>query len=107
MRRALIVGLVLVLVLLLVALAAACGSSTGGGASSSAGSTRSFTAFTSCLKQHGVKPLAGFGGGQPPSGSPPNGGSRPQPSAARQKALAACRQYAPQGGQGGFGSPSG
>ncbi len=103
MRRALIVGLVLVLV----ALAAACGSSTGSGASSSAGSTRSFTAFTSCLKQHGVKPLAGFGSGQPRSGSPPDGGSRPQPSAKRQKALAACRQYAPQGGQGGFGSPSG
>ena len=102
MRRALIVGLVLVLV----ALAAACGSSTGG-ASSNAGSTRSFTAFTSCLKQHGVKPQAGFGSGQPPSGSPPNGGSRPQPSAKRQRALAACRQYAPQGGQGGFGSPSG
>jgi hypothetical protein len=103
MRRALIVGLILVLA----TLAAACGSSTGNGASSNAGSTRSFTAFTSCLKQHGIKPLAGFGSGQPPSGSPPNGGSRPQPSAKRQNALAACRQYAPQGGRGGFGSPSG
>jgi hypothetical protein len=103
MRRGLVVGLVLVFA----TLAAACGSSTGTGASSNAGSTRSFTAFTSCLKQHRVKPLAGFGSGQPPSGSPPNGGSRPQPSAQRQKALAACRQYAPQGGQGGFGSPSG
>jgi hypothetical protein len=96
---------IICLLLVLAATAAGCGaSSSGGSPSSSAGTTRSFTAFTTCLKQHGVKPLAGFGGGgQRPSGSRPTGGSRPQPSAKRQQALAACRQYAPQGGQGGFG----
>jgi hypothetical protein len=92
---------------MLAALVASC----GGGAGSSTTSTTansSLTAFTSCMKQHGVTPRAGFGGGQPPSGSPPSNGNQPQRpavSAKVQKALVACRSLRPQGGGGGFGGP--
>lgn len=98
--------------LIALATAAGCGSSSssGGSATTTTNATgaRSFAAFTSCLKRHGVKSLgAGFGGGQPPSGSPPSGGTPPQLSAKMQKAIAACQEFAPQGGQGGFGAPPG
>jgi len=98
--------------LLLVLAAAGCGSSSSssGGSATTTNATgaRSFAAFTSCLRQHGVKSLgAGLGGGQPPSGSPPSGGTPPQLSAKMQKAIAVCQKFAPQGGPGGFGAPPG
>jgi hypothetical protein len=99
-------------IVIVIAAAAGCGSSSSGGSgatTTNATGARSFAAFTSCLKQHGVKSLgAGLSGGQPPSGAPPSGGTPPQLSAKMQKAIAACQQYAPQGGQGGgFGAPPG
>lgn len=92
------------LAVLLALVLAACGGSSGSSTQSSSTATRSFAAFSSCLKTHGVS-LGGFNGGQPPSGQPPSGGTPPQLSAKTQKAIAACQQYAPRGGPGGFGPP--
>jgi hypothetical protein len=110
------------LVVLVAALCVGCGSSSGNdgagnGNGSSSGARSGLAAFSSCLKQHGVK---SFGGGQPPGrgappsggqqpsgGCPPGGGSFPQLSGKVQKAFSACQKYLPAGGQGGFAPPPG
>jgi hypothetical protein len=77
-----------------------------------AGGSASFTAFRTCLTQHGATlPQGGgfgrrgaggaAGGGQPGAGA----GARPTPSPALQKALAACASLRPSGGFGGAGRP--
>jgi hypothetical protein len=114
MRRHLAIGLVL---LLIAAHVAGCGSTAGASSSSSSSTKRSFTAFTACLKRHGIngfgsgQPPGGGqfpnGGGQPPSGSPPSGGQPPNISSKMQKAFAACSSLAPRSGQGAFGPPGG
>jgi hypothetical protein len=103
---------------------AACGSSSAAGSSASsstskASGTASLTAYTNCLKQHGVT-LPNFGGsGGPPTGGAGAGGETPPsfgsggatPGGGNfannpkfQKAEAACKSLRP---SGGFGSPGG
>jgi hypothetical protein len=93
---------------------AACGSSSASGSVGSTSSsvpkssaTASRTAYTNCLKQHGVTlPSRGngatgppAGGGGIPSGTPPSSNNP-----AFQKASNACKSLRP---SGGFGGPSG
>jgi hypothetical protein len=116
MRRPAPAGLVVALLLLV----SGCGSQSGSGTSSGTSSQqRSLAAFSTCLKQHGVKGFGapgqgqGFSGGAPPSsgqfqGQPPSGGGFPGISSRTRKAIAACRAFAPrwQNGTppGGFGN---
>ena len=81
---------------------AACGGGSSGSASSStstsspAGRGAQSSAFTACLKQHGVTlPAGGFGNGGGPGGGGPGGPSGPPPNGFR-----------PPGGTGGGGRPS-
>jgi hypothetical protein len=113
----------------------ACGGSSGSAASSSTsttggGSNGQNSAFTACLKQHGVTlPAGGFGGngagpggggpprgatGSLPNGSPPIGGSGGRgpsisiPGVSRQDlqaAFSACRSKLPSGRFGGGANP--
>ena len=105
MRRVeLLIGIVTLL-----ALATACGgtsSSARSGSGSGTGTGRADTsAFTSCLEEHGVE--LPDQNSQPPQGAPPSQGGQPpsgpvpggQMSQTFRKALEACQQYAPQGGQ--------
>jgi hypothetical protein len=97
---------------------AACGSSSASGSVGSSSSsvpkssaTASRTAYTNCLKQHGVT-ISAAGGGGIPSGAPPSFGSEGAAPAqgnlsnnpAFQKASNACKSLRP---SGGFGGPSG
>jgi hypothetical protein len=118
-------GFVLLLVGVVPLVLAACGSSSANGSSTSTtkpSGAASETAYTSCLKQHGVT-LPNFGGGAgrapgsgetPPSFTPGSsipggfgggGGFRNNPKFA--KAAAACKSLRPAGGFGGFGRGSG
>lgn len=105
---------------------AACGSSPAAGSSTSSttaksSGTASLTAYTNCLKQHGVTlpnfPNGSGGpptGGSVPSGTPPSFGSGGSPPAGGnfannpkfQKAAAACKSLRPSGSSG-FGGPGG
>jgi len=105
---------------------AACGSSSPAGSKANASTskssgTASLTAYTNCLKQHGVT-LPNFangsgppgGGGSVPSGTPPSfgpGGSAPAGgnfgnNPKFQKAATACKNLRPSGSSG-FGGPGG
>ena len=112
MRPDLAIGLVL---LLIAALVAGCGSTAG--TSSSSSTKRSFTAFTACLKRHGIN---GFGSGQPPGGGQfPTGEAASLVGLSAQRrpatehliedaeAFPACSSLAPPSGQGAFGPPGG
>ena len=97
---------------------AACGSSSASGANASStkpSGRASRTAYSNCLKQHGVT-LPNFTGG---TGGPPAGGETPpsftpgsgaggfRSNPAFQKAATACKSLRPSGGFGGFGGSGG
>jgi hypothetical protein len=95
---------------------AGCGGSTTSTTSGAPGapSQAAFAQFRTCLAQHGVKAPSGGGppAGGPPTGQPPGSGQPPAgfggaPSKKMQRALQACRQYAPRPPGGGFVPPSG
>jgi hypothetical protein len=99
---------------------AACGSSSANGSSTSPSKpsgAASTTAYTACLKQHGVT-LPNFGSGGRPGGETPGGGETPpsftpgsggaggggfRNNPAFSKAAAACKSLRPSGGFGGSG----
>jgi len=98
-------------------LLAACGSSASGSGTTTTkpSGTASLTAYTNCLKQHGVT-LPNFTHGSIPTGGTrptftPGSGSRPSGFGSGgfssnpkfEKAAAACKSLRPSGGSGGFG----
>ena len=99
---------------------AACGSSSAAPSttSGSGASKASATAYTACLKQHGVTlpSFPGGSGGPPPGGGTPpsfgSGGTGPGGGGFGnnpkfQEAAAACKSLRPSGGFGGFGGSGG
>jgi hypothetical protein len=116
----------LVLIGVIPLLLAACSSASASGSASSTtkpSGTASRTAYTACLKQHGVT-LPSFTGGGGRPGANAAGGTRPAftpgsgsfPGGGRggfannpkfQKATAACKSLRPAGGFGGFGRGGG
>jgi hypothetical protein len=121
-RRMSVIGIV-TLVGVAPLILAACGSSsaapsTTSGSGASKSSKASATAYTACLKQHGVT-LPSFPGG---SGGPPAGGGTPPTFGSGgsvpggggfannpkfQEAASACKSLRPSGGFGGFGGSGG
>ena len=113
MRRFLVFGVLPVLAATLVL--AGCGGSGSAGAAAASGAAGTATAsaglsaFTTCLKQHGVTVRPGQFGARPRgSFSPsafPTGSPRPRPSLAGRDSAAfkACAKYAPSGFGAGFG----
>jgi hypothetical protein len=86
-------------------LLAGCGTSSPSGSSASGSS---FTAYRSCLSQHGVSlPAGGPGSGGFAGGGFGGSGGSGGTSSAFQKAAAACASLRPSFGSGGFGGPGG